>query len=52
MDIEWENGKLRRALILGGINTVNRIPVVYNGVRVDLDLKPGKTTALTIKDFR
>ncbi len=52
MDVEWEDGKLKNAAIHGGNNTVGRIPVVYEGVRVDLDLIPGKGTELTIKDFK
>ncbi len=51
VDIEWENGKLKSALLLGGDNAVSRIPVIYNGVRVDLDLTPGSPVTLTAKDF-
>ena len=28
-----------------------RVPVVYNGAQVYLDLEPGKTTELTIENF-
>jgi alpha-L-fucosidase 2 len=51
VDIEWADGRLKSAAILGGNNTVSRIPVVYDGVQIDLDLMPGKTAALTIKEF-
>jgi len=52
VDIEWAGGKLKRAVIHGGENTMGRIPAVYNGVRYELDLKPGETVELTGRDFQ
>jgi alpha-L-fucosidase 2 len=51
VDIEWEDGVLKGATILGGSNTVSRIPVVYNGVQVELDLTPGESVELSTRDF-
>jgi len=50
VDIEWEEGKLKSAVFVGGKNTVSSIPVVYDGVRVDLVLKPGETAKLSIDE--
>jgi len=51
VDIEWEAGKLKSAVMIGGENPVSSIPVVYDGVRVDLDLKPLQSVMLTADDF-
>ena len=51
VDIEWEEGKLKSAVFIGGKNTVSSIPVVYDGVQVNLDLKPEERAKLSIEDF-
>jgi alpha-L-fucosidase 2 len=51
VDIEWADGNLKSAVILAGNNAISRIPVVYDGVRVNLDLKPGETAKLSSEDF-
>jgi beta-glucosidase len=51
VDIEWADGQLKSATIIGGSNTVSSIPVVYNGVQVDVALKPGESEKLSSDDF-
>lgn len=51
VDIEWEEGKLKSAVFMGGKNTVSSIPVVYEGVQVNLVLNPWESTQLSGDDF-
>ncbi len=51
VDIEWADGKLKSAVIMGGKNPVSSIPVVYDGVQVNLDLLPRESVRLTADDF-
>jgi alpha-L-fucosidase 2 len=51
VDIEWADGILNSAVFLAGNNAISRIPVVYDGVRVNLELKPGETAKLSSEDF-
>jgi len=51
VDIEWEEGKLKSAVFMGGKNTVSSVPVVYDGVQVNLALKPWESTELSGDDF-
>jgi alpha-L-fucosidase 2 len=51
VDIEWEDGKLKKAELTGGNNTVSSIFVVYNGVRINLAMTRGVTAQLSGEDF-
>jgi alpha-L-fucosidase 2 len=51
VDVEWQDGRLKSAVIMGGDNPVSSIPVVYAGVQVDLDLLPRESVRLTADDF-
>ena len=51
MDLEWEDEKLKSAVIIGGENVVSSIPVVYKGVVVNVNLGPGETVALSSDRF-
>jgi len=51
VDIEWEDGGLKSAVIIGGENPVSSIPVVYRGVRIDLALTPWERVRLSGDDF-
>jgi beta-glucosidase-like glycosyl hydrolase len=51
VDVEWADGQLKSAAIVGGDNTVHSIPVVYNGVAILVNLNPGETVILSSDDF-
>ena len=51
VDVSWANGKLAEVTIEAGPNTIGKIPVVYEGVKPEINLKPGTKIELTGKDF-
>jgi alpha-L-fucosidase 2 len=51
VDIEWADGKLKRAVIHGGKNSMGRIPVSYGGARSTVNVDPSGSIELSLSDF-
>ena len=51
VDLEWVDGRLKSVVIIGGENVVSTIPVVYDGVVVNVNLGPGETVVLSSDRF-
>ncbi len=52
VDIQWKEGKLSSVTIHAGPNSVSgKIPLVYDNMKKEIELTPGKKTELSLKDF-
>jgi len=52
VDIRWRNGRLDEATVRAGKSARHTIDVVFDGKRKSLNLTPGQTATLSLKDFR
>ncbi|HKL20407.1 MAG TPA: hypothetical protein VJ904_01300, partial [Tichowtungia sp.] len=51
LDMEWSKGKLVSVDVKADEHFKNQ-PLVYDGKRVDMDIKPGETKTYSIADFK
>ena len=52
VDIEWKNGKLLTATIHAGTDAAaGKVPVVYDGKKTEIEIKPGQKVTLSLKDW-
>jgi len=52
VDVSWKDGRLAEATVRAGRNASGIARIVYEGVKQEIELKPGETATLAVKDFK